>query len=455
MKGVANVSKAKKSSSKKRKGRQLRRVQPDAAGIDLGAREHYVAVPEDRSDEPVQCFGCFTPDLVDMANWLAECGIETIAMEATGVYWIPVFQILESRGFEVVLVNAKHVKNVPGRKTDVLDCLWIQLLHECGLLSGSFRPADITCVMRSYMRQRETLVSEASRHVQRMQKALDQMSLHLHKVISDITGETGMKIIRAIIAGERDPVQLAKLKNYRIRASAATIAKALTGDYREEHLFCLKQELELYDALQRKIEECEAMIAAQWLRFDSEAHPKEAPAAKSKAKDTPERLRLFAATGVDLTAIDGMNFQTVQVILSETGLDMTKWPTDKNFTSWLRLCPNNQITGGKVKRSRTQPTTSRAAKAFRLAAWTLSNSKSYLGAYYRRMRARKGSPHAITATAHKLARIFYRMLRYGEQYVDIGADHYERQYQSRSLKSAIKRIQHLGFEVEITERSTA
>ena len=441
-----------KKSTKKRNQKWLRAIHPDAAGIDLGAREHYVAVPEDRAENHVRRFGCFTPDLVELADWLADCGIKTVAMEATGIYWIPVYQILERHGFEVVLVNARHVKHVPGRKSDVQDCQWLQHLHECGLLTGSFRPDDATCVLRSYMRQRENLVQEATRHTQRMQKALDQMSLHLHKVISDITGETGMKIIRAIVAGDRDPVQLARLKNYRIRAGIDTIAKALTGDYREEHLFCLKQELELYDTMQRQIAACDEMIAHQWSCFDTGKDANEAPAPRSKAKDTPERLQIFTAVGVDLTAIDGMNIQIIQTILSEVGFDITKWPTEKNFASWLRLSPNNDITGGKVKRSRTQPTTSRASKAFRMAAWTLSNSKSYLGAYYRRMRSRKGPQHAITVTAHKLSKIFYRMLRYGKQYVDLGEKHYEIAHKNRILNGAIRRIRELGFNVEVSEK---
>jgi hypothetical protein len=441
-----------KGNKPRSKQRRLRQVHPDAAGIDLGAREHYVAVPEDRDAHPVRHFSCFTPDLFAMADWLESCGIKTVAMEATGVYWIPVFQILEGRGFEVVLVNAKHFKSVPGRKSDVQDCQWLQHLHESGLLAGSFRPADTVCVLRSYMRQRATLVKDSSRHVQRMQKALDQMNLHLHKVIRDITGETGKKIIRAIIDGERDPARLAAFKNYRVRASFDTIAKALTGDYREEHLFCLRQEFELYEMLQRAIAACDEAIMRQWNSFTAKADPSAAPAPKSRAKNTPERLQIFRATGVDLTAIDGMNALTVQTIVAEVGFDMTKWKNEKQFASWLRLCPNNVITGGNVKRSRTQPTTSRAANAFRIAAWTLSNSNSYLGAYYRRMRAKKGAQHAITATAHKLARIFYRMLRYGRQYVDLGANYYQQKYKERILNSSLRRIRELGIEVQILEK---
>lgn len=263
---------------------------------------------------------------------------------------------------------------------------------------------------------------------------------------------TGMAIIKAIIAGERDPLKLADLRNYRIRSSKAKIAKALSGNYREEHLFCLKQELEFYEYTQQKLQECDDAIENQLQSLGVKADPTDAPAAKSKSKDKHQRLALFAATGVDLTAIDGMNVQTVKTIVSEVGFDMTHWPTEKHFASWLRLCPSNKITGGRIIRSKTNPTKNRASEAFRIAAWTLSNSKSALGAYYRRIRSRKGAPHAITATAHKLARLFYRMLRYGTEYTDQGMDYYEKKYKDHLVKSARKRIESLGFNVEIKEK---
>lgn len=429
-------------------------INPDAAGIDIGSAEHWVAVPADRDQHRVRKFKCFTADLHNMADWLNKCGIKTIAMESTGVYWIPAFQILESRGFEVKLVNAKHVKNVPGRKTDVLDCQWLQRLHCFGLLSGSFRPENSICVLRSYWRHRDNLIRYAGSHVQHMQKALTEMNIQLHKVISDIAGLTGMRIIRAILEGERDTVKLANLKHGRIRSSTNEIAKSLEGDYRSEHLFALKQAVELYDFYQKQISACDQQIEDYLIQFDSkldlDAHP--IPTTKRKHRkpkgNEPHfdlRTHLYRITGVDFTQIDGLNALSVQNIISEVGLDPGAFPTVKHFTSWLGLCPNNRITGGNIKSSNTRKVVNRAATAFRIAAQSLSTSLSALGAYYRRMRSRLGAPKAVTATAHKLARIFYHLWKTGDQYKDIGIDYYEQKYKERILKNMKRKAKKLGY----------
>ncbi|CBN55397.1 Gp3 protein [Kamptonema sp. PCC 6506] len=429
-------------------------INPNAAGIDIGSQEHWVCVPPDRTSQNVRKFGCFTPDLIEMASWLVECGIDTIAMESTGVYWIPAFQIFEARGIEVKLVNAHHVKTVPGRKSDVLDCQWLQQLHTYGLLSGSFRPDDQSCVLRSYIRHRDNLIKSSSSHVLRMQKALIQMNLQLHKVISDITGVTGMAIIRAIVAGERNPQVLANLKNSRIKSSTADIAKALSGDYRVEHIFVLKQELQLYDIYQEQIASCDVEIERYLASFASEEnHPPPDPPKRGNRKPRGHepnfdlRHQLYRISGVDFTQIPGFDVLTVQALLSEVGLDATRFPTVKHFCSWLGLCPSARITGGKVKSSHTRCVVNRAANAFRLAAQSLSRSQSALGAFYRRLRARLGAPEANTATAHKLARIFYHLWSTKTAYADSGADYYEQKYRQRIVSKLEKTAQSLGFEL--------
>jgi transposase len=442
--------------SKKRGSAKFSQVNPDAAGIDIGSGTHYVAVPEDRDKEPIRSFGCLTIDLYRLADWLKQCGIKTVAMESTGVYWIPLFQILETQGFEVKLVNARHAKNVPGRKTDVQDCRWLQQLHSYGLLSGSFRPDNNVCVLRSYMRQRDNLVRGASSHIQRMQKALIQMNLQLHKVISDITGVTGMRIIRAIVEGQRDPQVLAKMKHPQIERSEEVIAEALRGDYREEHLFSLQQELSLYDTYQQKLAECDQCIEKCLSAFEAKVDLTKSPLARNESinkRSSREPVRaklrehLYRMSGVDFTQVQGFDVMTARTIISEVGLDMSRWPTEKHFTSWLGLCPNNRITGGQIKSRRTRHVVNRAADSFRMAAQSLSYSKSALGAYYRRMRARVGGPKAITAAAHKLARIFYRMLKYGQKFVDVGLELYEKNYREHVVKNLKRRAKELGLQV--------
>ncbi len=377
-------------------------------------------------------------------------------MESTGVYWIPLYQILEARGFEVILVNARHVKNVPGRKTDVLDCQWLQQLHSYGLLRGSFRPEDRICVLRSYIRQRDNLVKSAGAHIQRMQKALEQMNIQLHKVITDITGVTGMRIIEAILDGERDPIKLAQLRDYRTRSSEETIAKSLEGDWREEHLFTLRQEFELYQIYREKIIECDRKIEACLGSFENKVDPDQKPlptfkhGRKKRQGNQPEldlRTPLYRMTGVDFTALDGFDVLTVQTIISEIGLDATKWPTEKHFSSWLGLCPNNKLTGGRVKDTDSKKVVNRAACAFRMAAQAAGKSHTALGGYYRRMRNRLGPSKANTATAHKLACIVYRTLKYGKQYVDPGVAYYEQKYRQRVLNNLKRRARLLGYEL--------
>ncbi len=426
----------------KRISKHLEQVNLYAAGIDIGSTSHYVAVPAELDDDPVREFPCFTADLNRMADWLVQMGIQTVAMESTGVYWIPAFEILEERGLEVFLVNAHHVSNVPGRKSDVQDCQWLQQLHTYGLLRGCFRTPEENIALRSYMRQRENLIQGASDHIRRMQKALRQMNLLLDNVVTDITGKTGMGIIRAILDGVREPGELAKLRDARCKQDEQTIASSLEGHYREEHLFSLKQEVEFYDFHQQQILDCDATIETQLRKLDSKGDPDDLASVKKRKNKNglafDVRRELYRMSGVDLTRIDGMDENSVLKVLSETGTDMSAWPTEKHFASWLTLSPCNKITGGKVFSSKTRPSANRAAAAFRMAAFALFNSKSALGAYLRRMRTRLGAPKAVTATAHKLARIFYNMLKNGTEYVDQGQDYYEEQYRERVMKNLKK-----------------
>ena len=429
---------------------QLQHINLHAAGIDIGSTAHFVAVPPDSDPQPVRQFGTFTADLHRLADWLTACGVDTVVMESTSVYWIPLFELLEARGFHVLLVNARHVKNVSGRKSDVLDCQWLQQLHTYGLLSGAFRPTDEIVVLRSYLRQRATLVQGAAMHVQHMQKALQQMNVLLHQVVSDITGVTGLAIIRAILAGERDPQVLAQLRDYRCKQSVEVIAQNLNGNYRAEHLFALQQAVTLYEVYQAQIVACDAQI---------EQYLASCPPATDEAPTTPGKPRqrtgnpfhfdahaqLYRLTGVDLTRIDGIDTGTALTVVGEIGTDMSRWPSVKHFTSWLGLCPGTKVSGGRVLGSKTRPTTNRAATALRLAAASLTRSRSALGAYLRRMSAKLGKPQAITATAHKLARLVYSMLKYGTAYVDVGQDHYERQYRERVVQSLTRRAKELGL----------
>lgn len=433
------------------KEQKLSVLNPDAAGIDVGSREHYVCVPDDRDEKNVRKFAAFTSDLKEMATWLKQCGIKTIAMESTGVYWIPLFQILETKGFKVVLVNARHVKNVPGRKTDVKDCQWLQRLHSFGLLNASFRPEDQICELRVFTRQRDRLTKNATIHVQRMQKALNEMNIQLHHVISDITGVTGMNIIKAIIAGERNANKLATFRDSRIKSNEETIIKALEGDYRKEHLMVLKQELESYEFYLKQISECDIAIEECYKKFDKRSDD-DLPNGKRqhKNKNTPKfdlQQSLYNTVGVDCSQIPGLSELSVQTIISEVGLDMSKWRTEKHFVSWLGFSPTNKITGGKVFDTRTKKVVNKASMAFRIAALNLGRGKSALAGFYRRIKSRTSTPKAITATARKLACMFYRLLKYGQDYVEQGIAAYEKQYQETMVKNLQIQAAKLGFEV--------
>jgi len=432
--------------------RGLRQIHRNAAGIDVGSTEHYVAVPEDRSDTPVRVFGCTTPDLHAMARWLAECSIDKIAMESTGVYWIPVVQVLEQYGLKVIVVDAHYIKNVPGRKSDVVDCQWIQELHTFGLLRGAFRPDRNIRTLRSYWRHREGLVQSCAQQIHLMHKALEQMNLQLHKVLSDVTGLTGMKIIRAIVDGERNAVELARMKHPLVKSSEEDLVKALTGEYCPEHLFALRHAVELYDVFQTKLGECDREMEKYMATLESKANPKDLGGKRTQKRRKNQahfdlRKELFRLSGVDLTRIDGIDALTAQTIICECGFDLSAFPTEKHFASWLGLCPNNRITGGRVRNTRTRKVQNRAATALRIAAQSLHRSHSALGAFLRRLKARLGAPKAITAAAHKLARLVYRMLKYGMVYVDKGQDYYEQQHQQRVLKNLAKRAKQMGYQL--------
>lgn len=434
----------------------LQQIQPNAAGIDIGAEEIYVCVPTGRAEERIRVFPTFTRDLHELSQWLVACGVQTVAMESTSIYWIPLFDILEESGIEVCLVNARHLKNVTGRKTDVSDCEWLYQLHSYGLLRGSFHPPDEIRALRALARHRQMLVQYRASHIQHMQKALELMNLKLTYVLSDISGVTGMKIIRTILAGEQNPSVLAQLRDPKCKRSEAEIAKALTGNYRREHLFALQQAVELYDMYGRKIEQVDFEMEAMYAQFEppdeQQTHTRPPDPKQQKRRKNQAHFDLSTAlyriTGVDLVQIDGIDALTAQTILTEVGMDMSKWPTEKHFTSWLGLCPNNQITGGKVKRRRTRKTDNRAANALRISAQSLACSNTALGAFYRRIRARHGAPKAIVATAHKLARIVYHMLKERVDYHDAGADYYDEQQRQRALKRLHKQASRFGLRLE-------
>lgn len=425
-------------------------LNPHAAGIDIGATELYVAVPPECADKPIRCFGTFTEDLIAIADWLKSCGVTSVAMESTGVYWIPIFQMLEDRGFEVCLVNARHVKNVPGRKTDVADCQWLQYLHSVGLLRASFRPSQQVCAVRSLVRHRDALIKMGSVHVLHMQKALTQMNLQIHHVITNITGVTGLAIIDSILAGERDTQKLAAFRDKRIGASKEIIAKSLVGDYRVEHLFTLEQSLQSYRHYQRLIVECDQKIADLLSAFDSRVDPDERPLPEStkrtrKTNSPALRAELYRLTGVDLTAIPGIQAGTVHTLLAEIGRDVSKFPSAKHFASWLGLCPDNRISGGRILSVQTKSVKNRAATALRMATITLYRSQTALGNYFRRMRAKLGAPKAITATAHKLARIIYHLLKTGKSYDHTCFARHEEQYKHRREIYLKNQAKALGF----------
>ena len=438
-------------------------VHPDAAGIDIGNESHYVAVSPQRDAEPVREFGCFTSDLHRLARWLKQCGVKTVAMQSTGVYWIAVYDILEEYDLEVYLVNAKHTKNLPGRKTDVQESQWLLKLHTYGLLRNSFRPPEGIRTLRTYWRHRAEQVQGAAECIQRMQKVLTQMNVQLANVISDLSGTTGQAIVRAIVAGERDPHRLAQLRNYRVQASEEEVARSLQGNWRKEMLFALRQELELYDFYRQRVAECDKQLETelkQWpardtapVLEDKDGNGGAGNPRKPRRKPTGNLPQFNLAgeleriTGVDLTRIDGVDLMTAQTVISEAGLDMSCWKTEAHFVSWLGLCPRNEISGGKVLKRATRHVVNRIASALRMAATTLLRSQTYLGAQYRRLRTRLGAPKAITAMANRLARLIYRMLKHGNQYVDKGLQYYEEKYRAQQIRLLRKKALQWGYQL--------
>jgi transposase len=443
-----------KPMRKRRKAPVLEIAYPNACGIDIGASSHFVAVPAQRDTQPVREFTAFTADLERLVQWLRSCHITAVAMESTGVYWIPLFEMLDAAGFEVHLVNAHHVKSVPGRKSDVLDCQWLQQLMSYGLLRGSFRPPEEICALRAVWRHRDMLLSYQARHIQHVQKALTQMNIQLHHVISDIMGVTGQAIVRAIVAGERDAATLARLRDRRIKADEAQVAAALHGHWREEHLFTLKQALALIDSYAAQVAECDDKLQQLLAALKGHELPPEGLSTHKRSAQTRNsvgfdaRSSLYEVCGVDLTRIPGIDTSTALKVISEIGTDLKRFPTVKHFTSWLCLCPGTKISGGKVLSSATKPCANRAAQALRMAAFALRQSQTALGAHHRRLCSRMDKPKAITASAHKLARLVYFMLTKGQAYVEAGQDQYEERYRQRVVKNLAKRAAEMGFDLQ-------
>jgi transposase len=447
----------KRSVKKKVDWKALEIVHPDAAGIDVGGSEHWVAVSPDRDPEPVRRFGCFTADLREMGRWLVEKGVRSVAMQSTGVYWMPVFEILEQQGLQVYLVNAQHTKNVPGRKSDVQECQWLLKLHAFGLLNNSFQPTDEIRMARTLWRQRSALVADASSVIQRMQKVLTEMNVQLSNVLSDISGVSGTKIIGAILGGERDPWILTALVAPEVKASREDIAKSLEGNWRKELLFVLRQQVELYQVYQEKIADCDLQLRKHLESLGSNVDHKTQPIGprpkgKKSSRNAPVfdlRTELYRITGIDWAQVNGIDVLTAQTVIAEAGADLSAFPSEKQFTSWLGLCPTNEQSGGKILNRRTRKVVNRATVAFRNAALTLLRSQSYLGAQYRRLRTRLGAPKAITAMARKLACLFYRLIKHGQQYVDKGTEYYEARYREQQIRSLAKRAQKLGLQLVI------
>lgn len=459
-----------KKSRKPKKFQNIKYLDPKYAGIDIGADSIYVCALNSSGEPEVKEYAMFTEDLLRMSEWLKERGVESIAMESTGVYWIPVFEILEENDFEALLVNAYHLKCVPGRKSDVKDCQWIQQLHSNGLLQGSFRPDDEYVRLRGIVRQRAELFKEGARQIQHMHKALTQMNIQLRIVISDITGKTGLTIIQEIIKGERDPQKLALHRDYRCKSELNEIVKGLEGNWREEHILALKQSYEAYEFFHKQIEECERKVQEilnklpqaemnedlkdnKEFMLKSESLPILKTKRKKKKKCSYDRSpycfpvtpALKRVCGVDITEIPGIDGNIGMVLLSETGTDMGRWKTKKHFASWLSLCPGNKVSGGRILSSKTNPSNNRAAQAFRIAANAVRATDTAIGAYYRRMRSKFGPAKAITATAHKLAVMYYTMLKHKRRYIELGSEYYERQYRERVLANLQKRARSIGY----------
>ena len=445
-----------KRISVKRAEGKLSVTRPKVAGIDLGSVEHYVACPPREGQACVKSFGTSTPELAALADWLQAEGVESVAMESTGVYWIPLYELLDQRGIEVVLADARQMKHVPGRKTDMIDCQWLQLLHSCGLLRGAFRPADAFCRLRAVVRQKATLIDEQADWLRRMQKSLDQMNVRVHRAVSDISGTTGMAMIRAIVAGERDPQKLVVLRSERCALTPREMIEELTGNWREDHLFNLKEALAMYDFILARI----AIYEAEIQRILKELAPNpelgSAPEPRNPNKkkllrargQEPLRQALYGVCAADITSIDGISTSTAEVVVSELGPDLSAFPTERHFVSYLKLSPKLAISGGKPIRKRPKGTPStRVGAALRMAALTLRNSKTALGGAYRRLARRKGASVAVFATARKLAILIYRMLRYGAAYVDEGLQVYEQRFQDAKLRMCKQIADQFGYKL--------
>jgi len=431
-------------------------VNQHAAGVDIGAHEIMVCVPGPDNMQLVRSFSNYTADLHAIAKWLGEHNIWTVAMESTGVYWIPLFEILEIHKFQCLLISSRSLRRVPGRKSDVVDCQWIQTLHAYGLLTGSFRPEADLIALRTLLRHRARLLEHRAPHILHMQKALLQMNLQLSQVLADVTGETGLRIIRAIVVGERDPHKLAAMRNYRCKKDESEIAKALTGTWRQEHLFVLEQSLALYDFYTEKISACDTQVEQNYQAIrpawacnepiENSASPKRL--AKNTPKDSSQLCtHLKRICGVDLVAVHGINVSLAQTIIAEIGTDMSKFPNEKHFCSWLGLAPKNEISGGKILVSRTLKTRNRAGQAFRLAAVSVMRADCVFGVFYRRMKSRLGPAQATVATAHFIARVVYRMLKYQVEYEPLSLSEYEKRYHDQQVKYLEKRVAKLGFQL--------
>jgi transposase len=433
----------------------MSKVHAHAAGVDIGAHEIMVCVAESEAVQVVRSFGTYTVELQAIGKWLAEHGVETVAMESTGVYWIPLFEELERIGFHCHLISSRSLRRVPGRKSDVVDCQWIQTLHSYGLLESSFRPEADLVALRTLLRHRAQLIQHRAPHILHMQKALLQMNIQLSQALSDVSGATGQAMIRAIVAGERDPHKLAALRNYRCKKDEEEIAKALTGTWREEHLFILKQSLELYDFYTRQLEACDLEIERTYssVRPDwIEANLPDLPEKRnSHSKNAPQaiqvRKHLKRICGVDLTAVHGVSASLAQTIVIEVGTDLSKFPTEKHFCSWLGLAPKNEISGGKILKNNTLKTRNRAGQAFRLAAGSVMRADCAFGAFYRRQKARLGPAQAAVATAHLIARVVYRMLKYKVEYAPMSVAQYEQHYREQQLKYLQKKAAKFGFQL--------
>ena len=435
----------------------MSQVNEDAAGVDIGAVEIVVCVSGDENTQIVKAFGNYTVDLQSIGQWLTEHNIRTVAMESTGVYWIPLFEELERQGFECLLISSRSLRRVPGRKSDILDAQWIQTLHNYGLLESSFRPQGELVALRTLLRHRGQMVDHRSPHVQHMQKALLQMNIQLSQALSDVTGETGMKIIRAIVAGERDVHKLAAYRDRNCKKSEEEIAKAMTGTWRDEHLFILKQSLEMYDFYTGQIEACDtevertyALTRPDWVA--GELPPMTVRKRSSHSKNAPKdqaeiRKHLKRISGVDLSVVDGFGVSLAQTVIMEVGTDMSKFPSEKHFCSWLGLAPKHEISGAKVLKNKTLKTKNRAGQAFRMAAQSVKKSDTVFGSIYRRMRTRLDKAQATVAVAHAIARVVYRMLKYKVEYETIAVEEYEEKYKQAQIKYMKKRAEKLGFQL--------